>query len=83
MTDLPSRDIISEALELAHISDSDGDKLMTIARAYALGRLVDREAINYEAAEVMLRDCPTYQPGQNASAWSRRIVVAALGGTDD
>ncbi|KKL00980.1 hypothetical protein LCGC14_2627620 [marine sediment metagenome] len=46
MSDLPSREEISEALTFAHITDSDGDHLIDIAQAYVEGQLVDRGAID-------------------------------------
>ncbi len=63
-----------------------GDELeVVIVEAYASGRLVDREAIDYEAAEAIVRKYPR-NPTQSASlgepiGWGatiREIVDAAL-----
>ena len=59
MSDLPSREEISEALTFAHITDSDGDHLIDIAQAYVEGRLVDRGATDdMEKMWVCLFDGP-------------------------
>ena len=90
MSDLPSREEISEALTFAHITDSDGDHLSDIAQAYVEGRLVDREAINIEAAaaEYVFATDPVpprtwdmlpFFEQQTKLAVARAIVDAALG----
>lgn len=52
MSELPSRDAVAEALTFAPLTDAAADPIYDIARAYVHGgRLVDREAIDYEAGQ--------------------------------
>ena len=54
MSYLPSRERVADALENAHITDSDGDVLWKLGEIYALeGQLVDREAISEGMVERM------------------------------
>ena len=77
MSDLPSRDKRSEhGTELAY----DHAEFAALANAWRSGRLVDREAFDYEAAgEVFIHESgPQYNP-----ASGRAIVDAAIPGDGD
>lgn len=57
---LPSREAVAEAMQFAHITESDGDKLMDVAVAYVSEELKTeaewRAAIDYEAVAAVEHD---------------------------
>ncbi len=77
MSDLPSReDVQGEGVDdlptyLQHV-------LLPLALAWQSGRLVDREAIDWEAAYQQYAD----EYGLKTPEQSRRIVAAAIGDTE-
>ena len=81
MSELPAREkaaVYAEVIERGYgdigIRPSAADiDVPRILRAYAEGRLVDRDAIDYEAAEIAYSNCET----------SKGVVDAALGGQDE
>lgn len=85
MSDLPSRDAVAEALTFAPLTDAGADPIYDIARAYVHGgRLVDREAIDYEAAGRRVEPLLDW-PDDDVSAFvayaeteGRAIVAAAM-----
>ncbi len=83
MSDLPSRDVVDEALPFAPLTDIADDPIFDIARAYVSGRLVDRETIDYEAAQRMLDIIDQLVPPLRTADDARPIVDAAIGGSDE
>jgi hypothetical protein len=88
-TPLPSRDIAYSALQrLAYPEDGDRDVINHVMSSFILGRLVDRETINYEAADkallhVVIASLEALDTVfQLESGAARTIVDAALEVTD-
>lgn len=82
MNDLPSREHINN---LIGGLGAGGDELVgvwAIAAAYGSGRLVDREAIDYEAANEVAVELLTVEPRWDKSA-TQLVVDAAIGGSDE
>ena len=87
---LSSRERIVEAMGYAHITDSDGELLLRVADAYISGRLVDREAIDYEAAArelvrqiVLPANAERYVRQEAPVIVANSVVDAAIGDTDE
>ncbi len=86
-TPLPSR---ADAIEMMawHSQRLDSDEVWALIAARASGRLVDREAIDYEAAAAAYSEArqngnaPRYPATEADRMWSRKIVEAAIGDTE-
>ena len=80
MSDLPSRE---EVAEWAEVVDCSAMPQYVIARLYAEGRLVDREAINIEAVAAVEHDQWVHwtvymlenNTEENAERWRRQITT--------
>ena len=75
MNDLPSRE------QAAAIEIRVGEGGARIIRAYAEGRLVDREAIDYEAATKVIESVDE-DTVWVADILAAQVVVAAIGDTE-
>ena len=86
MSDLPSREMVRHSDNIHDFPTYLQRVLLPLALAWHSGRLVDREAIDYEAAEAVVRKYPQ-NPTQSASVgapigWGatvKEIVDAAIG----
>lgn len=89
MSDLPSREMVRHVDNIHDFPRYLQYVLLPLALAWQSGRLVDREAINYEAAEAFARKFVRPQSpflGAPTLGWGatvKEIVNAAIGDGDD
>ena len=81
MSDLPTREAVKASLALVAPAGGRG-VLRGILDAYAAGRLVDRNAIDYGAVERVIREWNSYTP-EAVTRFASELVAAMFGGSDE
>ena len=81
MSDLPSRGLVETYMQSTALRGV-ASVFIAILDSYASGRLVNRDIIDYEAVERVIREWNSYTP-EAVTRFASELVAAMFGGSDE